>query len=140
MEEVDAKSAVPKDLCPPTRQPDTLLVAGPVAARELAMGPMKACVECKQEMDSTEGAQCQSCGGRWRPTCIVAARPEGHCPWHCPPCWLFHRAAGTRDVTLDQPLMRYLGTGVVPQDDTKRLRVEGAASFVHLDEQGWVWL
>ena len=50
------------------------------------------------------------------------------------------QAAGTKDITLDTPLMQYLATGELPATtgDTKRVKIVGRLAY--LDERGRLWL
>lgn len=67
--------------------------------------------------------QCNSCGGWWHPHCLGKSGPVHRGPWHCAGCLVYHRAAGTRDITLDQPLLKYLACKESPKEVDERRRV-----------------
>jgi hypothetical protein len=49
--------------------------------------------------------------------------PQWPGPWHCPLCRKALRQSGLRDLTLDDPLLRHLATGELPEDEMAARRV-----------------
>ena len=133
--------AAPRDLSPPSTG-DHAHVDSQLAVRDAPEPPpadMECCRECSQWAPCNGLRQCHSCGGWWHPTCVQVP-PAHHGPWHCDACCRYHRAAGTRDVTLDASLLRYLALGELPADRVARRRIRGAARYTTLDAKGRVWL
>ena len=59
------------------------------------------------------------------------------CPWYCAGCQI--KLAGSRDITLDMVLLRYLCDSVLPDDDQTRERILAASSFVSwTDSRLWI--
>jgi hypothetical protein len=50
-----------------------------------------------------------------------------------------HKLRGTRDVTLDKELLRYLAVGERPNDSAILDRVMRASRFINMDSEGRIW-
>jgi hypothetical protein len=46
---------------------------------------------------------------------------------------------GTIDITLDEPLLRYLSHAERPQDPRDERRVHRASQFIFMDDAGQLW-
>ena len=57
--------------------------------------------------------QCWGCAGWWHAKCLELA-PEYRGPWFCMACLAHFIKMGTRDVLLDEELVRYLALGKLP--------------------------
>jgi hypothetical protein len=51
-----------------------------------------------------------------------------------------YREKGLLDITLDEPVLRFLSHSELPKDDLDVGRVLRAAQFAQMDEGGRVWL
>lgn len=64
--------------------------------------------------------------------------PRG--PWHCTNCYSFHKKRCTRDITLDQELLRYVVLGELPDTMAAKSRVTRHAQYIKIDANGGLWL
>ena len=61
-------------------------------------------------------------------------------PWHCKVCLRVHKIRGTRDITLDKLLIRYLAVGEKPHTHAQLTRVLRAAEYVKITEDDRMWM
>lgn len=99
------------------------------------------CHTCGGETEAGGLVQCDGCELSFHRRCLAATVvPQRRGPWYCQLCKFKYSEAGLTDLTLDDPLLRYLAIGEVPPDAGVRERVERAAQYVEMDGMGIIWL
>ena len=125
MENIDLHSKIPlptQDLC---------------ATMFASDGPGHShCEECKQVNGELE---CWTCGKFFHHSCTGDNYPTRRGPWHCQKCKEWHEHLGTRDILLDEPLLRYLSHEEVPTSTATAARVLKTSKWIHMDDRGSLW-
>lgn len=93
--------------------------------------PVEVCKICKT---ITEELQCWGCNRFYHKKCIKATEyPQRRGPWHCKNCKQWFGLIGTRDITLDETLLKYLSHGELSDTTATNARILKTANYVNMD-------
>ena len=137
--------SAPREILPlPQVEPAPVGGLGALCAAAWAEGESdttELCQRCKLPVREHDPHTCGLCRATWHLTCLPSS---SHArlhpgPWHCQDCIRKLQAKGVRDITLDQPLLRYLATGNAPAHEDEAARVVKAGRWLWLDSRGVLW-
>ena len=97
------------------------------------------CPICSRRALGQSARRCGICGKNFHVASLEESPEEG--PWHCKACSDHAAREGTRDVTLDKDLCRYVISETHPEEVTaaQKKRLERASRFLVWDsDRLWV--